>query len=58
MLHLFHSWSKWKTIEEGQLYNSRMADGSKKFNVGNYQVQERVCAVCGKRQMNLLKVEL
>lgn len=48
-----HDWSKWKVIERGNIQRNR--DNS---DVGVFLIQERVCAACGKTELDQQKVHV
>lgn len=49
----FLNYSKWETIEKGEVYfvdrKTGMRLGNGKY--ANYEIQERSCQVCGKKQI-------
>ena len=50
--HFLHIWSSWKDIERGEI----AVQGTQ--GVGNYLIQERVCEMCGKKQLRAQSVRI
>jgi hypothetical protein len=50
---LWHSWTKWKTIEEGNTVRANT-----NARTGSFLIQKRKCVVCDKEEYNKQVVEI
>ncbi len=48
MIHILHTWSKWRDRENEKVGYRRFYNG--KF-LGFYKEQEKTCTVCGKKKL-------
>ena len=58
---IFHSWSKWETIEGGEIQQLRWdyREGCHRTHrVGRWTLQRRQCTRCGKVKMNNVRALL
>lgn len=53
-LHLFHDWSKWKTIKSGIL-SKRTLLSHEWADTGIVEHQERVCQTCGRKELRTIE---
>lgn len=54
MIHIFHKWSKWETIEQGRIY----VEGKPvlpNHSIGFYKLQQRICKKCNKIQLRTVE---
>jgi hypothetical protein len=51
-MHLFHSWSKWVTTHEGEVFFQKFeGTGFVRYPVGRHIIQQRECSICGRKQI-------
>jgi len=55
MMWCWHSWTKWKLLDDLPLFTSD-ADGKNKRIIGQMLVQERECIECGKVKRRVERV--
>ena len=53
----FHKWAKWELLEKGELFGSETRRPEEDMSIGSYEIQRRVCNVCGMAQLRMERGE-